>query len=487
MTEVGQDVILWSFIYIGVLLFIGWMGLRAKKEDTLSDHFLGGRSLGFLVLLLTLFATQYSGNALSAFPGRAYERGFTFFMCVPYMVGIVMGYVFFAPKLFRLSRTHKFVTPSDFIRHRFQSKGLHILSLVIFIFVLCNFLLAQLKAMGNAFTGIAGDNVENVYVYAVIISAAVILVYELLGGMRAVSWTDALQGTVMFVGFAALVVVIHHSVGSPKAILTQVAEISPEKIASPDLQGCLKWLSTFLLLTFGAPLYPQAIQRIYAAQSGKSLRRAMAVMAFLPLFAVTAVVWIGITGIMLIPNMERPDEVTFRVLAHLIGLNESAYIPVVIVMLAAISTIMSTADSCLLSLTSTIAKDVQPQQGSEESAEKNTKWVPLYSVGIMVLLGTGAILMQDVTLWSILELKFETLIQISPAFVLGTLHNRDHPRAFNAQDILRGLVTGLAIAVGLYVLGHKLVGGAVHAGLIGVMANYAVVTVSRHSRLSRVC
>ncbi len=108
LTELGYDLILWAALYVGVLLILGILGRKAKKEHTLSDHFLAGRSIGFVVLLLTLFATQYSGNSFSAFPGQTHRLGISYFMTVTFMVGVITGYTLFAPRLFSLWLSNRF-------------------------------------------------------------------------------------------------------------------------------------------------------------------------------------------------------------------------------------------------------------------------------------------------------------------------------------------------------------------------------------------
>ncbi len=62
----------WIFIglYLGSLIGIGWLGYRARRENTLADFYLAGSSFGFVILFLTLYATQYSGNTFSAIPAR---------------------------------------------------------------------------------------------------------------------------------------------------------------------------------------------------------------------------------------------------------------------------------------------------------------------------------------------------------------------------------------------------------------------------------
>jgi len=485
LTKIGGDLLVWCGVYIAVLLIIGWLGRRAKKADTLSDHFLAGRGIGLFVLLFTLFATQYSGNSLSGFPGQTYRDGLSYFMSVTFMIGIVAGYTLFVPRLFRLSRMRNFLTPNDFLNDRFGSRTLHLLAVVIFIVAMGNYMLAQLMAMGHAFSGLTDGRIP--YWVGVVGWAAVILIYEVLGGMRAVAWTDALQGAILGLGLVLIVVLLIAEVGSPATIIASVREVAPAKVANPGWSICFVWLSNFLLLGLGGPLYPQAIQRIYAARRVRELRRALATMAFLPLIAVTSVVFIGVAGIALFPDLGRiaSDKITFKVLAHLVAQNPLAYYPALIVMMAVVAAIMSTADSCLLSLASIFTKDVAARiKGLDtHQSERFTGQAPIFSIGIMIVLVLLA-LNPLTTLWGLLVIKFEILIQLSPAFVLGTLHERTDPRAFSARDILTGLIAGLCVAITLYSTGHKMVGG-LHAGTIGVTVNYLLVAGSRWVRLRR--
>ena len=86
------------------------------------------------------------------------------------------------------------------------------------------------------------------------------------------------------------------------------------------------------------------------------------------------------------------------------------------------------------------------------------------------------------TLWALLVIKFELLIQLSPAFVLGTLIDGDRPRAYSGQDIQVGLILGLAVALLLYGSGLRTWGGF-HAGTIGVAVNYTSAVAARAWRL----
>lgn len=478
----SEDLLLWTGGYVLLLLVLGGFGRRALRERTLTDFYLANRGIGFFVLLLTLFATQYSGNSMSGFPGQTYRQGLVYVMTVTFMVGIVSGYLLFAPRLFTLSRQRGYVTPCDFLTDRYASPWLHYLAALIFILSLFNFLLAQLMAMGHAFAGLTEGRIP--FATAVVGGAAVILVYELLGGMRAVAWTDVLQGLLLMVGMLVIALLLVAEVGTPAAVIARIAAQAPEKLEVASGQVCASWLSNFLLLALGAPLYPQAIQRVYAARRLGDLKRALITMAWLPLIAVTTVVFVGAVGILLFPGLSgvEADQITFRVLRFLVQEQAHAYYPVLIVMLAVVAAIMSTADSCLLSISSILSKDLvaRLRRLPPEEAERLSWSTPLSS-GLVLALLVSLALLRPATLWGLLVIKFELLIQLSPAFVLGTLHSPEHPRAFNASDILRGLAVGALLALGLYATGHSQVYGF-HAGTLGVAANYLTAAASRSWR-----
>ena len=84
--ELGTGGLVFIGLYVLSLLLIGWFGHRAKKANTLEDHYLGGRTFGFGVLFLTLYATQYSGNSFMGFVGKAYRGGFPFLSAVVAMM-----------------------------------------------------------------------------------------------------------------------------------------------------------------------------------------------------------------------------------------------------------------------------------------------------------------------------------------------------------------------------------------------------------------
>ncbi len=473
----------WFFVglYLCSLLLIGWIGYNARREDTLRDFYLAGRGFGFVVLFLTLYATQYSGNTVFGVAGAAYREGFGWLIAVHYMLAIVVCYQIFAPKLYALSRHGGYVTPVDFVQERFGSAALSLLASIVMIVALNNYLLAQLMTMGRVLQGFAGAYGDIAYNYGVLGLALVMVVYGTMGGIRAIAWTDVLQGGVLMVGFAVLLALLFAEFGPlSEATNTIAASTNVQRIAPPDADMQRQWLSYILIVGLGGALYPHAIQRIYASQSEWVLNRSLAVMVFLPFATALIAVVGGIYALAYIPGLEGAD--TDQVLSRLLRvIQESSVVGyglVVLIFSAVLAALMSTADSAMLSISSMFTKDIYGVHLRPDAPEagltrigKRCSWIVLGGLAVL------AILLKDQTsLITLLDRKFDVLVQLVPAFMLGI-----HWTGLKAGPTLAGLVAGLVVALSLafgpfgFVVAGKVWG--FHPGLYGLVVNFVIAVV----------
>ena len=466
------------FLYIGSLLLFGWYGYRSRTENTLNDFYLAGPGFGFVVLLLTLYATQYSGNVFFAFTGMTYRIGFSWIMSTYFMLAIVVFYLVYALRLRTLSKQHGFITPVDYLAHRFRSNTLNLLAALVMIVSLSNFLLAQLMAMGRALQGMAGGNPDIAYTSGVIVLALIMVVYGTLGGLRAVAWTDVVQGIVLFIGFLLLIASLLIMFG-PLSVVTNSILNSPDanKVILPDANRMREWLSYILLVGMGGALYPQAIQRIYASRSGKVLRHSLASMAILQVFATLIALIAGIYAIAHVPGLEgvQTDQVLTRIFRLLQEDSVFGYWLVVILFAAIISAMMSTADSALLTISSMITKDIYAGYfRSNASQAELTRIGKLCSWALIVFLTWLAIMLKDkASLISLIDRKFDLLVQLAPAFMLSIRWSN-----LRAGPVVIGLVAGLSISLALafgpfeFVRAGKVWG--FHPGLYGLAINLGI-------------
>jgi len=454
-------------LYLAALVGVAVVARRARQDASPSDHFLAGRSLGSFVLFLTLYATAYSGNSLLGYPGRAYRDGYSFIMATGFMMAIVVVFHIVVPKLRPLSVRHHFVTPGDYLRLRFDGRWAKTLRWVIAVLMtlaLANFLLAQLKAMGDVANLVTGGRIP--YEAGVIGLAAVILFYETLGGMRAVAWTDAAQGIAMLVGLAALFAWLLSEAGGLAEVTRTVALKRPDAVAVPSRIVSINWFSTIVLMGTASVLYPQAIQRIFAAKSGRSLKRSFAGMTFMPLATTLVVTLIGIASIARFDITEAVDTdgVVPMLLSEWGAAGGWATWAALLVFLGALSAIMSTADSCLLSLGSLLSRDLLGREGSDEAATLLGKRL----AAVVLIAVIPFALMRELTLWRLIELKMELLIQCVPAFLIAL-----HWSRLRTGPVLAGVVVGTTFSVALTFSGMPRIEG-MHVGVLGCLLNILV-------------
>lgn len=476
-------------IYLFSLIGIGYCGMRARRENTLKDFYLAGSGIGFLVLVLTLYATQYSGNTLFAFTGKTFRIGYAWLMSVHFMTAIIVVYLVFAPKLHRLAKRESFITPADFLEYRFSHRPFTVLASITMVLAVGNYLLAQLTAMGLLLQGMTTFEPQTAFVTGVILLAVIMLVYETLGGFRAVAWTDMIQGGILMVGFAILLfVVLDHFGGLAKSFET-LKEAKPEKVATPDELGIRQWFSYIIVVGIGGALYPQAIQRIYAARSNKVLRNGVATMAFLPLTASLIAVLVGVTAAAstapeLAALKDADSDRVFGEICRIVMEKSVFHRWLVVVLLSAVlAALMSTADSVLLSVSSMLTKDIYHRQINPSASEekltmigKSVSWV------VVTIMAAIAIYLNSLenkpTLVKLMDMKFDMLMQLGPGFILGM-----HWRGMKPSAPFWGLVSGLTLVFALYPIG-TLTNWGVHAGVFGLTLNLAVVVVISYLRPS---
>ena len=448
---------------VGVITWLANRGLHQSVDE----YYLGGRGLGVMVLFFTFFATQYSGNTVVGYPPQAYRVGYAYLVSIPFFITIILAYLVFAPRLYTLGRRLSLVTPVDWIHHRFQSRALTTVAAILMLYALANYLLEQFVAIGQGVSGLTGGTIP--YQVGVVFFIVIMVVYSWLGGMRSVAYTDTMQGIALLFGVVMLLVGSLIYFGSPGEAAAIMAANTPEKLAPPDGPGLLRWLSLLLLVGVGAAVYPHAVQRIFSARSEATLKRSFIRMAYMP-FATAGVVFVvGIIGIAAFPGLDTAgsEQLVGRMASALANQSAIFYWAMVLLFGGVIAAIVSTADSVLLTFCSIVSHDLYGRFVNRDAPQSRQimvgKLVGLVAVVVLVIIAWYP----PATLYQIFVLKFELLIQVAPALVIGLYWSR-----MNRRATLAGMVIGAVLASALTLAGLRPLG--LFNGLWGLLLNLAI-------------
>jgi len=458
-------------VYAVVMLLIGWYAGRGGSTGTARGYFTAGGGLGMVTLFFTLYATQYSGNSVVGYPPQAYRSGFLWWQSVPFMIAVIAVYLLFAPRLYVVAKQRGFVTPTDFVRDRFGSTKLSLLTVALMLWGLGNYVLEQLVAMGHGIAGLTGETIP--YEVGVIGFIVIMLVYSWTGGMRAVAMTDVLQGIAMLVGIGALLTGVVTLTGGLGTLTTYLTETSPELVGVPGTTDAVNWLAMIVMIGFGAAVYPHAIQRVYSARSERTLKRSLALMAWMPLATTGVVFVVGIAGLQLFPGLDTgaSEQLVGLIANEVAAQNTVFYLLMILLFGGVVCAIVSTADSAVLAFSSIVAGDLYGRHVAPGATDRRKVLVGKL-VGVAMVFGLLAIAWNPPgTLFSIFVLKFELIVQLAPVFILGLYWRRMAP-----GPTFWGMLAGAVVAGGATLLDLGPFGG-VPAGLVGLAANVVICVV----------
>lgn len=275
-------------VYIILMLALGYLGYRKTKGA--EDYLVAGRNAHPVVIALSYGATFISTSAIVGFGGQAANlgMGLIWLTVLNIGVGILLAFVVFGKKTREIGLKLKAVTFPDLMGKIYESQFMQIVSGLVIIAGMPLYTAAVLIGGAQFIKETLGIS----YPIALIGFAAIVAVYVIFGGLIAVMYTDAVQGTIMLVGMIFLLVATYLILGGVTAAhsaLTAMSGLVPDALAgqgmtgwtSMPLLGSSIWFTLVTTLVLGVGIgvlaQPQLVVRFMTAKDGKSLNRAVLV------------------------------------------------------------------------------------------------------------------------------------------------------------------------------------------------------------------
>jgi len=357
MIENSPTIVAALIAYMAVCLLLGFLAYRRTR--TLGDFILGGRKLGSWVTAFSAQASDMSGWLLMGLPGLAYLAGFdAVWLALGLAIGTWLNWRFIAAKLrTRTERLADSLTLPDYFERRFDDRS-HVLRTISAAFILVFF--AFYASSGFVAAGRLFETLFAMpYAEAMFWGSIVMLAYTFFGGFLAVSWSDVLQGTLMFVALVLVAGLGVQLAGGVGPALDGLAARNPALLdpwlgAGGEALGALGVLS-LLGWGLGYPGQPHILARFMAIRRAEELTTSRRVAMVWVVTVLAAAVIVGLAGVLALdPPLEgASSETVFIRLA-----TEFLHPALAGVCLAGIlAAIMSTASAQLLVSSSAFAQD----------------------------------------------------------------------------------------------------------------------------------
>jgi sodium/proline symporter len=430
--------------YLVVILVVGFITYNINKSH--KDFFIAGRKLNPWVVAFSERASGESAWLLLGLPGAAFASGLLEFWTALGCVSGIIFYWFFIAKALR-EETERLgaITLPTFLAARFEKgqAAIRVLATFIIIFFFIFYLSAQFNGAGKILNVTFGLKQST----GMILGAVVIIFYTMMGGFFAVAWTDVVQGIIMI---GTLVVL-------PLVGLAELKEIhggtSPlADLVSSDGHRMLSWtggktgwaaaalIVSGLSWALGYMGQPHLLTRFMAIRNAEEIKisRRIAIAWVIPAFSGALI--LGIVGAGLYePGMFDDIE---KLMPHLANELLPAWLAGIFVS-GAIAAMMSTADSQLLVISSSIIEDLFHRtlgwDVSEKVLLKASRWITIVVglIGFMIALTSDKLIFSMVSYaWAGLGSSFGPLILLMLTW-----------KKVSWQGTIAGLVTGFVTTV----------------------------------------
>lgn len=423
--------------YMGVLVALAIWSRR--ETHTLAGFYLADKKLPFWVVAFSTNATGESGWLLLGLSGMGYAVGMqAYWVVVGEVVGIALSWGLISRRLKQLGDETDSITVPDVLAAKFADKW-HLIrgvAVLIIVVMVTTYVTAQMVSSGKAFSSFLGMKYET----GVVVGAIFIIAYTFVGGYKAVSYTDVVQGILMLLGLVAVPAAAIHATGGWGEVTSALTLQDPALLDVFNFADTPTWIGIASFLAIGLPFLgvPQLLIRYMSARDDGEVKKARIMSVIVLLVFTTGAVTAGVAGRALFPGLED-SETIFPVISS------ELFPPIIsgMLLVVVLSAIMSTVDSLLLLSSSAVVRDTyQKIMGSEDSDAMLSN----YGKIVTIVIGIIALLLGIQEPRVIFDFVLASWSGLGSAFgpaIIGILYYR----RITWAGVLSGMLGGFVVSV----------------------------------------
>ena len=291
VNAVAFTIVVVSFVIVTGVGFAAARWRPARDRMQLDEWGLGGRGFGTFISWFLLGGDLYTAYTFIAVPALVYATGAAGFYALSYTIMVFPIVFIFAPRLWSVARVHGYVTPADFIRGRYGSRGLGLAVALTGILATMPYIALQIVGIGAVLTvmGVGGSS-SNAFVrdLPLLIAFVVLAAYTYLAGLRAPALIAFVKDTLVYVTVIVAILYIPtrlggwgHIFGTASTHFKTAVNPKTGKPLGSFIEGSAgEWAYATLALGSALALfmYPHAITGVFATKRRDVIRRNMAIL-----------------------------------------------------------------------------------------------------------------------------------------------------------------------------------------------------------------
>lgn len=332
------------FAYLVLMVAIGIYASRG--QESIEDFFVAGGKLGTFSIACLWLASWVGGAAIVGGAAKTYEVGISggwYITCMA--VGCLLFGLYFSARVKRWGNERQLLTYPDFIETRYDSRT-RIVATVTTIIAFVAFSAGQLAAAGAILSTLLGWD----YAPSLMLASSIIVVYTATGGYLAVTYTDWVQLTLLFVGVVFVGIPVAIANGGTWESLTTELPASHFSLTGWGVPTMLA-LGVSIPLSFFVGM--DSFTRMFAAKNETSAKRGtlLATVFLVPLAIGT--IWLGMTAALLYPDVENSSDILSRFVLDTFPVGLKG-----LMLVGVLAALMSTADICILTAAANGSRDI---------------------------------------------------------------------------------------------------------------------------------
>ncbi|MCM8776936.1 MAG: sodium:solute symporter family protein [Candidatus Omnitrophica bacterium] len=384
--NMGIGSIIVVFLYLTFMLLLG--AFASRKIKSASDFIVAGKNLGFWLFVMLILGSTTSGMTLLGVAGLGYIGGWpTFWEQIFVPLTCAVAIVIYGYKLYEVCKEKEFLTLQDYLAYRFESpKAVRVISSLAVLTTSLIYLVGQYTAIAIVLRWLLGIP----QMQALLVGALIVVIYVLLGGLYAISWTTLFQGFIIFFGVLIIAPIVIKSAGGLSTINSTMATIDTNlvRLAFPQqhppyvgyaFATPLFLISFFFLLAMGLGSAPHIVNNAIAVKDKKYFKWSPLVVFVMYILIMYLIKISGMAVRTLVVNglvtLEKPDD------SFLVGVKYAlppiSWAIFAVVILAAV---MSTTDRLLLVIGSCCGWDFYKQIFKKNASGEKVTFVSRIAV-----------------------------------------------------------------------------------------------------------